>query len=266
MTKRVTVAGISMALFLLVGCGNPSSQASTPESDPNAIETTAAQLYTEFDANEVRAADSYEDKTLRVTGIVISIGEDTAGRAYIVLGSGEGFEVGGVLCRFDNKEELIPLDEGQKVTVEGKCEGCVIYVLLEHGSVLEAELPTEPSEPSQPDSVAPKENLSAMCTVTGWDQKQYGYGDDWAHVEVRFQLLNTGNEEIDYYSVHCEAYCDGATYSQRASGVNVPVGATVTGIAYIDTAGKQASSVAITDWNLERNRLLPLPNTAWRIS
>ena len=266
MRKRVIAAGISAALFLLVGCGNPSSQASTPESDPNAIETTAAQLCAEFDANEARAADSYEAETLRVTGTVTSTGEDAAGRAYVVLGSGEGFEGGGVLCRFDNKEELIPLDEGQKVTVEGKCEGCVIYVLLEHGSVLEVELPTEPPESSQPERAAPKENLSAMCTVTGWDQKQYGYGDDWAHVEVRFQLLNTGNEEIDYYSVHCEAYCDGATYSQWASGMNVPVGATVTGIAYIDTAGKKASSVAITDWDLERNRLFPLPNTAWRIS
>ncbi len=266
MTKRVTVGVVSAVSLLLVSCGSPSSQAPTPQSNANAIETTAAQLYADFDADEAKAADLYEDETLRVTGKVISIGEDSGGRAYIVLGSGDRFEGGGVLCRFDNKEGLIPLGEGQKVTVQGKCAGCLIYVLLEHCSGLEVELPTEASEPSQPEGVTPKENLSAMCTVTSWEQKQYGYGDDWGHVEVRFEVWNTGNVEIDYYSVHCEAYCHGAAYFQWANGVNVPVGATITDIAYIDTAGKKATSVAITNSRLERHRLLPLPNTAWRIS
>lgn|GEM_PF-3078168 len=266
MTKRVIVAAFSVVLLLLVSCGSPSSQPSMPASGPNAIETTAAQLYAEFDANEVRAADLYEGETLRVTGIVISIGKEIASGAYIVLGSGQGFEVWGVQCLFDSKEEVVPLDEGQKVTVEGKCEGCFVNVLLEHCSVLEIQLTAESSEPSQTENVAPMESLSAMCTVASWDQEYYEYRDDWGDVVVCFEVWNTGNVEIDFYQVYFEAYCHGATYSQRTNGMNVPVGATTTDIVYIHTAGNKATSVAITDWELRRHRLLPLPNTAWRIS
>lgn len=251
MKRVVVLLAISIAIFVLVSCGSPSSHPPVPASHPNVIEVTAAQLYTEYEANEVRANALYEGKTLRVTGVIISIGEEIMGHPYIVLGSGEEFEVWGVQCLFDNKEEVIPLDRGQTVAIEGKCEGYLINVLLEHCSVQQLEPPMEPSASSKAESVAPKEKLSALCSVTSWDQEYYEYLDEWGLVEVHFEVWNTGNVEIDYYEVYLEAWCHGSTYSDWTNGTHVGIGKIVADTVHIDTANKKATSVTITDWKLE---------------
>lgn len=139
MSKK-KLAGIivasTIAIFVILAIAIPSEPASTPTAEPEIIQISAVDLYSQYEANQVRADELYEDKTLRVTGIIISIGEELMGRPYIVLGEGQAYEVWGVQCVFDDKEDVIPLDKGQVVTVEGKCQGYLINVIMEHCSLV----------------------------------------------------------------------------------------------------------------------------------
>ena len=89
-------------------------------------------MYSAYEANEVAADAKYKSKILKVTGVVDSIGKDILDTPYVTLTSGGQYEVWGVQCMFDKKHEpeLAQLTKGQTVTVQGKCDGYLINVLM----------------------------------------------------------------------------------------------------------------------------------------
>lgn len=99
---------------------------------PTAIEITAQELCSAYKTNEAEADAKYRGKTLKVTGVVDSIGEDILHNPYIRLTSGGKHQVWGVRCAFSKKcePELAQLTIGQTVTVLGKCDGRLINVLM----------------------------------------------------------------------------------------------------------------------------------------
>jgi len=103
---------------------------------PVYIEIDAGRLQREYDNNEIAADLKYEGKFLKVHGIIKNIGESIWGTPYVVLVGEEG-DWDGVKCSFpdDNssRTQLARLNPGQEMTVTGKCEGCILgIVLLEH--------------------------------------------------------------------------------------------------------------------------------------
>lgn len=102
-------------------------------SAPEVIEISATDLYSAYEANQVAADQKYKGQLLEVTGVITSIGRDIFGTPYIVLGSGDEWEVWGVQCTFPSRYEswLAKLEKGQQVTVTGKCTGYFLNVLLE---------------------------------------------------------------------------------------------------------------------------------------
>ncbi|GAI75758.1 unnamed protein product, partial [marine sediment metagenome] len=111
----IVVVAIILIIVIagIIGTSNDENEQSSQSMVP--IEITALALYSEYDANEVAAEAKYEDRILRVTGVIRSIGIEILGRPYIVLTSEDEYEVWGVQCIFDeeHKPEIARLAEGQ---------------------------------------------------------------------------------------------------------------------------------------------------------
>jgi len=92
---------------------------------------------------------------------------------------------------------------------------------------------------------------TARFTITSWEQDYYEYFDEYAYVYVYFNITNTGSVDIDYYEVWIEIECaDGSVYQDWTNGLNVAVGKTLSDWTLINTAGKRAVVVRITDYEL----------------
>jgi hypothetical protein len=241
--KRLILATLVITAVLLTACTAPSTPSETPATPPPpaAIEITAEELYAAYEANQVAADAQYKDKILKVTGVINSIGKDILDTPYVVITGGGEYEVWGVQCMFGKKDEseLAQLTKGQIVTIQGKCSGYLINVLLDDCSLKSVSSP-------------PAVNLSASFTVTDWEQDYYEYLEEWSdYVSVYYTVENTGNVDIDYYTVYFVAKCkDGSEYQDWTSGFNVGVGRTLSDETIISVAGKEVRDVEVVDWEL----------------
>jgi len=97
---------------------------------------TADELYAAYRANEVRADATYKDTILLVTGRVRSIGKDILNTPYVSLYVEEEL-LGGVQCMFSDADiaQLSMLHKGQTVTIQGRCSGLLMNVILRECSL-----------------------------------------------------------------------------------------------------------------------------------
>jgi len=97
------------------------------------------------------------------------------------------------------------------------------------------------------------EVLSANFIITEWKQTYYEYIEEWSdYVYVYYEVENTGNVEIDYYKVYLTVICvDGSKYYDWINGLSVGVGHKYSDWTMVNVAGKQVTSIIITDWELE---------------
>ena len=117
--------------------------------------------------------------------------------------------------------------------------------------------PTSPSPPSGGTTPPPEESepppmhLSASFTVTNWEQDYYEFSEEWGdYVYVYYEVENTGVVDIDYYEVYFVANCWGGSYHDWTNGMNIRVGAKLSGSAMINVAGKEVINVEVEDWEL----------------
>lgn len=104
----------------------------TPAPTPvQAIDITAAQLYKEYDENELAADDKYKGKILRVSGKVSSIDQDILNSLYVTLETGD-YNIFSIQCYFDDskRQQLTALKKGGKATIIGRCDGWSGNILL----------------------------------------------------------------------------------------------------------------------------------------
>jgi len=128
------VAVVLCPLSSLMNTGDEKEKAKEAGKPPEVpIETTAPDLFGDFDANSIAAESRYKGKMVQVRGRIVSIGKEILGAPYVVLGNGDEFSPFGVQCIFPrDKHGLESVSKGQVVTVRGKCRSKLGNVLVDH--------------------------------------------------------------------------------------------------------------------------------------
>jgi tRNA_anti-like len=106
--------------------GKPPATATSTANAPNTVapvqrtRATARQIFDDYQANQLRAAQHYDDKALEVSGIVQQI-DESMGTPVLNLATSNQFMP--VRSEFDTTatSELAKISKGAKVTI--KCEG-----------------------------------------------------------------------------------------------------------------------------------------------
>lgn len=93
------------------------------------LQLQSVELYWEYEMNSIAADVKYKGKVLSVTGVIMDIGRDIYGHAYILLFGNPPF---GVQCFFPkhNESMIAQLTIGEEVTVLGVCDGYIVNVIL----------------------------------------------------------------------------------------------------------------------------------------
>jgi len=125
----LVIIGIGSA----IGSGGKSSSTQAPamatatQTKPvvETIKVTAVDLAAAYEANEVKADQTYKGKTADITGTVDSVGV-SVGQTYVVLSAGKDFAITSTQCFFSDKTEITKVAElkkGDKVTIQGVIDG-----------------------------------------------------------------------------------------------------------------------------------------------
>ncbi|MHC5079772.1 MAG: OB-fold protein, partial [Planctomycetota bacterium] len=101
-----------------------------PAEGKPALTVSAAQLFKDYEENEVAADEKYKGKILQVSGEVSDIGKDIMDKMYVNLKTENMFMH--VQCYFSDKhkDKLKTMKKGQQVTIKGKCDGKLMGVNL----------------------------------------------------------------------------------------------------------------------------------------
>jgi tRNA_anti-like len=112
---------LSFAIMLAAFCSQQIEARAA--GNGGAIVVSAEQLSKDYAANRSAADSRYKGKTLRVTGIIDSLGEDDAHRLYLTFKGGGGRNI--VQCTYakSHESQLLGLSGNKSVTVTGVCEG-----------------------------------------------------------------------------------------------------------------------------------------------
>lgn len=116
---------------------NTSAQSKPEETKVEAIKITAKDLSDSYEANEVKADQSYKGKIADITGTIRDVGV-VMEQTYVVLSNDKEYSVIGVQCFFKDKTEITKVAElkkGDKVTISGKIEGKSINVEVKDCSI-----------------------------------------------------------------------------------------------------------------------------------
>jgi len=89
---------------------------------------TSGQLIAAYSKNEVAADKSFKGASFYVTGYVEHVGKDIMDNSYVTLKSNDGIR--SVQCFVDDLDALAKIQEDQKITVYGKCDGLMMNVLM----------------------------------------------------------------------------------------------------------------------------------------
>lgn len=122
------ISAVALGTFIVLGAGSVDTDqgAKNVANAPADYVISANALYQAYDNNSVAADSRYEDKIVKVSGVIKSIGKDITDTAYVVIG-GKGF-LDGVQCMLpEGQESLVgSVSKGQFVTLKGKVSGQVV--------------------------------------------------------------------------------------------------------------------------------------------
>lgn len=102
------------------------------------VKKDISNWFDEYDTNKVRANETYTDKIIKVSGEVQSIGEKTFSDGYSVSIVDSGtWSLYSVSCYIDNREVIMELNEGDKITVQGSASEWFLGVSLKDCVVIQ---------------------------------------------------------------------------------------------------------------------------------
>ena len=127
LTKHA-VSAVALTTFIILGAGSVDTDqgAKNVADAPTDYVISANDLFAAYENNSVAADAKYEEKIVKVSGYIQSIGKDISDTAYLVIG-GKGF-LDGVQCMLpEGQESLVgSVSKGQFVTLKGKVSGQVV--------------------------------------------------------------------------------------------------------------------------------------------
>jgi len=130
--RKVVTAGVALlAAAALVACGAGALHSEQEASAATVV--GAEELFAAYQKDEAAADELYKGKLLRVSGLVDYVGTDLVLDAPQVILSGAAKDKArGVDCAFDTRYEkqVAKIEQGDKVTVLGTCEGSYKYNVL----------------------------------------------------------------------------------------------------------------------------------------
>ncbi len=97
------------------------------------IVLTAAQLVSEYQADESAANAKYLDKPIEVTGTIAEIKDNQEGKTTVLLSSGDAMT--GVFCTL--KQTNTSKTKGAQVTIKGICNGMLSDVRISEAIVIQ---------------------------------------------------------------------------------------------------------------------------------
>ena len=88
------------------------------------IKVNTQEFIAEFDKNQLAAEEKYKGKLIEFSAYIDNISEDILGSPFLSLKptNTEYYFDTSIQCFFADKSELISLQNGQKVTVQGKVD------------------------------------------------------------------------------------------------------------------------------------------------
>ncbi|MHC5038329.1 MAG: OB-fold protein [Planctomycetota bacterium] len=141
MWKRHVISILALGALVFLAFGSGKSETSIeeevkkassekPAEGKPALTVSAAQLFKDYEENEVAADEKYKGKILQVSGEVSDIGKDIMDKMYVNLKTENMFMH--VQCYFSDKhkDKLKTMKKGQQVTIKGKCDGKLMGVNL----------------------------------------------------------------------------------------------------------------------------------------
>lgn len=125
--KILLIIGGIFILLIVLGSrgGNQSQQATTTSETKETVATptvreamkiTASELADDFDANQVAAEEKWKGKLVEFSAEISNITE--TGISFQNVAS-KDFSLTQISCRIKDKQQLLPLKNGQSVTVRG---------------------------------------------------------------------------------------------------------------------------------------------------
>lgn len=119
----------------------PTNQSAAQQTKPfedAAIKVTAAQLYSDYEANEVAADSKYKNKKVEVSGTISNIGKDILDTPYVALVVSPNNPIFSVQCMFDKsaQSQLANLTKDSKITLTGIVSGKMANIIVKDCSIL----------------------------------------------------------------------------------------------------------------------------------
>ncbi|HAP37689.1 hypothetical protein A2574_00055 [Candidatus Shapirobacteria bacterium RIFOXYD1_FULL_38_32] len=154
MKKKILIVGGIILLLIIIGSsGSKDSSNVVSEDQPNKEEivqqeeekpveetmlVVTADFIDEFDKNQLAAEEKYEGRKIEFTAYIDNISEDITGTPFLSLQpSNDEYYFGtNIQCFFKDKSELISLENGQQVTVQGKVDTQMMNILIKDCKVV----------------------------------------------------------------------------------------------------------------------------------
>lgn len=139
--KVATIIGAIILLFIVIGTisvlsgskndGQTSNQSATTSTNevkvtPTPEKVSARDLADDFDNNAVAAKDKWKDRLIEFSAQISNITD--SGVSFYDVASKQ-FSVTQISCRIKDKQQLLPLKNGQTVTVRGVVGGQTVGVI-----------------------------------------------------------------------------------------------------------------------------------------
>lgn len=125
---------IFLGLTAIIGASVGYYQYQKPKAAMTDIKTdkvmSASDLVNAFEQDEVQAETTYLDKTIEIQGVIRDKNE-----SGLILNSGN--DMVGVLCEFENPDQLSSLNVNDNVKIKGICTGKLLDVVLTRCIVVE---------------------------------------------------------------------------------------------------------------------------------
>jgi len=138
LTWVVAIVAALLLLGYLSYLLQPSPPATAPGSAPLSVATppsasafpiSAADLVHAYSDNEVAADQQFKGRMLLVSGTIDSIGKDITDTPYVTLDSSSFRKVQAFFAHSD-EGRLAALSKGSQVSIQGRCEGMFMNVLI----------------------------------------------------------------------------------------------------------------------------------------